>query len=358
MTSSVVRHRLVTSRLAVVFALSLCLKGFSMSAGSSWKSLASLPQAIAGQCAGTVDSKLVVAGGSTWTAPPWAGGKKDWSAQVYSLNTPSGTWNTEAALPRATGYGASAQWNTTLICVGGQNANTVFNTVIRFVSKDGKIVVEELPPLPDPLTNAAAGVVGDTLYVVGGQHDLTPQSISKEIWTLDLHADGKLGRWRSNGVAPWQHARILPVVVGCGDALYVMSGADLRVDTAGSPIRTYLKDSWRRNVAGDWVRLADLPAAVVAAPSTCSNHNTPIIFGGDDGALVSQVQTLKDSHPGFSKDAHQLNPLTGGWHAISHLPLSLVTTAAARWQGHYVIPGGENQPGHRSNQVIAVAIDE
>ena len=325
-----------------------------MSVASPWKSLASLPQAIAGQCVGTVGSKLVVAGGSTWTAPPWAGGKKDWSAQVYSLNTPAGTWNNEAALPHAMGYGASAQWNDTLICVGGQNADTAFNTVIRFVAKGDGIAIENLPPLPNAVTNAAAGVVGDTLYVIGGQHNLTPQSVSKEIWTLDLHADGKSGTWKSAGIAPWQHARILPVVVGCGDALYVMSGADLSVDTAGSPVRTYLKDSWKRSASGEWTRLADLPAAVVAAPASCSNHGTPIIFGGDDGALAAQVQTLKDAHPGFSKDIHEL---TGSWRTISQMPLSLVTTAATRWQGHYVIAGGENQPGHRSSKVIAVAID-
>ncbi len=329
-----------------------------MSATNPWKSLASLPQAIAGQCVGNVGGKLVVAGGSTWTAPPWAGGKKNWAAQVYSLNTPEASWNTEAALPRAMGYGASAQWNDTLICVGGQNGDTVFNTVIRFVSRDNRITIEDLPPLPDPVTNAAAGIVGNTLYVVGGQHDLTPAGVSKEIWTLDLHANGKASTWKSAGIAPWQHARILPVVVGCGDALYVMSGADLAVDAAGSPVRTYLKDAWKRAASGEWIRLADLPAAVVAAPSSCSNHGTPIYFGGDDGVLASQVQILRDAHPGFNKDVHEMNPKTGSWHTISQMPLSLVTTAATRWQGHYVIAGGENHPGHRSGKVIAVAIDD
>jgi N-acetylneuraminic acid mutarotase len=347
-----------TSWFKVVFALSFCLKGLPMSAASPWKSLASLPKDIAGQCVGTVGSKLVVAGGSTWTAPPWAGGRKDWSAQVYSLDTLSGSWKAEPTLPHGMGYGASAQWNDSLICVGGQNADTVFNTVARFVAKDGEITVEDLPPLPNPVTNAAAAAVGDTLYVIGGQHNLTTQSVSKEIWTLDLHTDGRPGRWRSNGTAPWGHARILPVVVGCSDTLYVMSGADLGLNADGSPARTYLKDSWKYTASGEWVRLADLPIAVVAAPGACSNHKAPIVFGGDDGVLAPQIQTLKDAHPGFSRDMHSMNPLTGGWHKISQLPLSLVTTAAARWQGHYVIAGGENQPGHRSSKVIAVAIDK
>ena len=333
------------------------LKGSVMLAeGSSWKSLAPLPQAIAGQCVGTVGDVLVVAGGSSWTAPPWNGGVKSWSPKVYALRTLDGAWDTEAPLPYGMGYGASAQWGDSLLCVGGQDATQVFDSVIRFHAVAGKIVTERLPNLPRAMTNAAAAVVGDTLFVVGGQYGLTPDTASKDIWSLSLHG-GKSGQWKMQPKPAWEHARILPVAVGCGDSLFVMSGADLAVGADKAPVRTYLKDAWKRDRAGNWTRLADLPVAVVAASGTCDAAAHPVIFSGDDGVLAPQAQVLKDAHPGFGLDVHEIDPLTGHWRSVSTMPVSLVTTAVAKWKAHYVIAGGEPQPGHRSAKVIALPID-
>jgi len=341
-------------RLWVFCVLAFGMKGSLMSAeSSSWKFLAPLPAAIAGQCVGTVGDVLVVAGGSSWTAPPWDKGVKNWSAQVYALRSVDGQWESEAALAHGMGYGASAQWGDSLLCVGGQDATQVFNTVLRFHLAGGKVVTEELPQLPEPLTNAAAAVVNDTLFVVGGQHGLTPDTVSKEIWSLPLHG-GKYGQWKLEQKPPWAHARILPVAVGCDGSLFVMSGADLATGADGTPVRTYLKDAWKRDAKGTWSQLEDLPVAVVAAPGICNAAGHPLVFGGDDGVLAPQAQVLRDKHPGFGLDAHEIDPATGKWRVTSHMPLSLVTTAAAKWKLHYVIAGGEPQPGHRSAKVIAL----
>jgi N-acetylneuraminic acid mutarotase len=78
-----------------------------------------------------------------------------------------------------------------------------------------------------------------------------------------------------------------------------------------------------------------------------------VIFGGDDGKLATQIFSLKNQHPGFSLNVLRLDAHGLIWSSISQLPLSLVTTGSAFWQGQFVIPGGENKPGHRSNRVIA-----
>lgn len=337
----------------IVALLFFVPKGFSMSTTQqSWKFLAPLPQAIAGQCVGRAGDVLVVAGGSSWTAPPWANGVKSWSPKVYALHTLDGQWKEEKALAYGMGYGASAQWGDSLLCVGGQDATKVFDTVLRFHEVHGNVEVEHLPKLPKPITNAGAAVVDDVLYVVGGQHDVTPASVSKEIWSLSLKG-GKFGEWKQEPTSPWGHSRILPVAVGCGHELYVMSGADLQTGAYGAPIRTYLKDAWKRTAAGKWEAMPELPAAVVAASGLCGVNGNPIVFSGDDGVLAPQAQVLRDKHPGFSRSAHELVPATEKWHEVSKLPVSLVTTAATTWKGHYVIAGGEPQPGHRSDKVIA-----
>lgn len=319
--------------------------------GADVRTLAPLPQAIAGQCVGRVGNALMVAGGSTWSAPPWDGGVKGWQSAVYVLHSPSGAWQRAEDLPEAMAYGASAQWGDALLCVGGQNATHTFDTVRRFRMREGKIVRDELPRLPEALTNAGAAVVDGTLYVVGGQRDVTPASASNSIWSLKLES----GRaWQRSEAPPWPHARILPAVAGCSGKLYVLSGADLRPDAKGAPLRTYLRDVWMRNPSGAWERLADLPAAVVAAPTGCDAKGDVLVFGGDDGKLASEILTLRDKHPGFSRNVLTYDASRKTWTSVAELPLSLVTSAAALWHGSYVIAGGESHPGHRSGEVVAL----
>jgi N-acetylneuraminate epimerase len=69
--------------------------------------------------------------------------------------------------------------------------------------------------------------------------------------------------------------------------------------------------------------------------------------------LATKIPSLKDQHPGFSLKILRFDAHGSRWSPLSQLPLSLVTTGAANWGGRFVIPGGENKPGHRSNRVIA-----
>lgn len=330
-------------------------KSKSTVSGPEWRRLAPLPMAIAGQCVGTAGGKLIVAGGSTWSAAPWNGGVKRWSAAIESLRAMNAHWKSEGTLPQAMAYGASAQWGDSLLCVGGQDGTHAFASVLRLHVRGGRLRVDALPPLPHPLTNAAAAVVGDTLFVIGGQRDLTPGSVSDAVWSLPLRNNARDARWKKEP-APWKNARILPVVTECSGSLFVMSGAELSLGPNNSPVRTYLKDAWKRDSSGNWVRLPNLAAAVVAAPSACDAHGDPLVFGGDDGALAAQISTLRDRHPGFTRTVHRLDAKTGAWTAVSELPLSLVTTSATKWKGLYVIAGGENRPGHRSATVVAQPI--
>jgi N-acetylneuraminate epimerase len=211
-----------------------------------------------------------------------------------------------------------------------------------------------LPNLPQPITNAQAALAADKVYVVGGQHTLNAKDVSSEIWSLDLSDRRPSQEWRSEPSPPWKHARILPVVVGCGPDLYVLSGADLSVDNGGTPHRTYLSDAWRLKGGASWERLPDPPSPVTGAPSLCDESGSLVVFGGDNGSLAEQITSLKDQHPGFSLKTLRFELRNATWSAGSQLPVSLVTTGATLWDGQYVIAGGENKPGHRSSRVIAM----
>ena len=315
-----------------------------------------LPEKIAGQCVGTVGDLLVVAGGSSWNKPPWAGGLKSWSDRVYALSPGSQQWKLIGHLPMPMGYGSAVQVGKELLCIGGQDAQRVYSTALRFKLQAGEFIVQRLPDLPRPTTNAGAALAGAKAYVVGGQNGLNPINVSGQIWSLDLAVDSASRSWKEEAAPPWQHVRILPIVAGCGNELFLASGADLTKDEKGTPHRIYLKDAWILTPKSEWKRLADSPAPVTGAPSICDNKGSVLVFGGDDGKLSDQVVTLKDDHPGFSHEMRAMDLRKNRWSSISGLPLSLATTGVTQWNDRYVIAGGEPQPGHRSDRVIALSI--
>ena len=327
------------------------------SALDAWSDLPPLPEALAGHCVGVSAGWLLVAGGSLWSAPPWNGGVKTWSDRVYGLQPGATGWKLMGILPHAMGYGAGAQYGDSLVCAGGQNASEVFRDVLRLrIDAAGTLDVETLASLPMPLTNAAAAVSVDHLFLFGGQNSLDVQGTAKNGLQLDLR--GERQAWQLLRT-PWVHARILPSVAGCADGVFVGGGADLSAGADGATVREYLADAWHLDTRlRQWRALPSLPFATTAAPSICERNGDWVIFGGDDGVLASKIQQLRDTHPGFRKAVLRFDSTVRQWQTWGDLPISLVTTGAALWNGHYVIAGGENQPGHRSARTIQAAVPE
>lgn len=275
-----------------------------------------LPEKIAGQCVGTVGDLLVVAGGSSWTKPPWDGGLKSWSDRVYALSPGSQEWKLIGHLPVPMGYGSAVQIDKELLCIGGQDAQQAYNTALRFKLVAGALVIQRLPDLPQPITNAGAALAGTKAYVVGGQNGLKPTDVSLQIWSLDLADESASRNWKKEAAPPWQDARILPVVTGCGNDLFVASGADLTLNEQGTLHRIYLKDAWILSPKSEWKRLADSSVPVAGAPSICDSKGFVLVFGGDDGKLSDQVFTLKDEHPGFSRGVRVMDLREDRWSSI------------------------------------------
>ena len=72
------------------------------------------------------------------------------------------------------------------------------------------------------------------------------------------------------------------------------------------PERRYLKDAYRYDPGKGWKKLADLPRAVVAAPSPAPvAGGSPLVLGGDDS---TQLTATPDTHRGFSKTILRYDP--------------------------------------------------
>lgn len=329
-------------------------RGAAPEAGLRARELPPLIRPVAGQFTGTTAGKLVVAGGTYWTAAPWASGKKIWTDEIQVLDPGAAAWRIAGRLPQFAAYGAALSTSDSIILVGGQTETGASAATLRLRVVGDRLELTSLPDLPRPAMMLGATVIGDTIYVAGGQDSPTSTIARRDFLALDLSRPD--AGWQSLEPLPGA-GRILPVVAAQDGAVYVISGAELFPNADGQPDRRYLTDAYRYRPGGGWIRIGDAPRAAVGAPSLARGGSHLFVFGGDDGANFPVIQQLRDAHPGFARDVLGFHTITNTWARAGELPAGLVTTAAVEWQGQIVIPGGEDRPGHRSSQVLGVNVE-
>jgi len=320
----------------------------------TWRALAPLPEThgVAGSFAGVSNGALLVVGGAYFETPPYAGGEKIWSGRIFVLESPDGEWHAAGALDHPLAYGGSVTAGDGIILIGGSDGRRHYATVTRLEWVNGTIQTEELPALPRPCANLGAALLGNAIYVAGGQAAPDSPAALHSFWRLRL--DVQPLRWEA--LEPWPGpARILPVVAAQDGAVYVISGAELLPDPGGKPTRRFLTDAYRYRPGEGWERIAEIPRPAVAAPAVAEGPSHIMVFGGDDGANFFRQAELKDRHPGFRHDILAYHTITGEWAEMGSMPFSHVTTPALWWRGQVIIPSGEDRPGHRSPQVYAGA---
>jgi N-acetylneuraminic acid mutarotase len=189
-------------------------------------------------------------------------------------------------------------------------------------------------------------LVGDTLYVVGGQDRPDATGTVRTAYRIDLAAPNP--SWQEIDPLP-NHGRMLAVAAAFDGALWIVGGVDLVAGAEGRPQRRYLNDALRYDPGRGWRHVADLPHALAAAPSPApADPSGFFILGGDDG---SQTAVAPDRHPGFDRTILRYDVATDRWVNAGELRAARVTTPCVRWNGSWVVPGGEARPGVRSPEV-------
>ncbi len=330
--------------------LTLLLAAASLCAsGGEWTQLPSLPDAegFAGSFAGVSNGALIVAGGTNFPDKrPWEGGAKVWCDTVFVLESPNAKWKVAGKLPRPLGYGVSVTYGNAVICTGGSDRDRHYPEAFRLEWSNGKLNTTRLPSLPLPIANCCGEVVGDVLYVAGGIERPDSVQTSKRAWQIDLRARSPL--WVE--IATWPgRGRMLAVAAGFKGALWLFGGVDLSAASDGAAQRRYLTDAYRYTPHTGWRRVADLPHAVVAAPSPAPFDKKGIyLLGGDDG---SQVLTSPDKHRGFGKVSLRYDVAAEQWTEAGSIVAPRATLPSAFWNNRWVLPGGEVRPGIRSPEV-------
>ena len=332
-------------------------RGTPAAASLEWAPLADLPDRLgfAGPYVGVSNGALVVAGGANFPdGPPWEGGAKRWHDRIFVLPRPGGQWLTAAeALPRPMGYGVSVSTPDGVVCVGGGDAARHYPDVFSLSWRDGRVERRDLPPLPVPLAEACGAAVGRVVYVAGGSESPSATAASRRFLRIDLAAAAP--RWQELPAWPGPE-RILPVAGVQGGAFFLFGGARLVAGPDGKPARDVLLDAYRYTPGGDWVRLADPPRAVTAAPNPAApvGQSHLLVVGGDDR---TSFDVPPRDHPGFSPEVLAYHTITDTWTVVGRMPHPpQAVTRLEPWAGGFVVPTGEVRPGVRTPDVRVLSV--
>lgn len=331
-----------------------------------WKTLPDLPDhGLAGSFASRVENLLVVGGGTYFDGLEW-NSKKVWSDQILALDPTeeNPVWRkSEVALPLGCAYGVSVSLpDGSGLWIGGAEPNGHLDQVLHLESIDGSLRITQLDPLPFPLAYASGTMVGDVIYLYGGQEAASGPASNK---LLSLAVEDLDSGWIERDSIPGERGRILATAGSHGGSLYIFGGCHLQkmaVDTENEIRfrRDYLREAWRYEPGAEpgfhWSALKPLPRPASASPSPALAVGASFlaVLGGDDGSHVEQIDVLRDDHPGFSRDTLTYHVLTDEWTTRpgpgTNVP---VTVTVVSFGEEFIIAGGEIRPRLRSAKVIS-----
>lgn len=335
------------------------------SRGLHWSELPSLPNrlGVAGPFAGVHRDALMVAGGANFPQPVW-GNDKVWHDEIYVL--PRGRlaqWRRAGKLPRPTGYGAAVSTAHGVLCMGGNDAQETFadTFLLQWGGPQGHVRRSAGPALPSACAYGAAAVIGDTVYLAGGQSGPGLESAMSQLWSLDLAPLSRGSSWEElrwkRDDCPWpSRAFNLTVAQKRGNEprLYVAGGRRQQ----GEQVE-FLRDVWEFNpVTETWRRCADAPRNVAAGTAAATADGRIAVLGGATGALFLKADALRDKHPGFPKKSLLYDPVQDRWTEGGPTPANHVTTIAVRWGSDIIVPSGEVRPRVRSPKIYRVSTND
>ena len=266
-------------------------------------------------------------------------------------------------LPTARSGVAAATFRGRLFVIGGlTDAGTSSDTVFA-IDPDGRAVTD--PPLPGPVHDAAAAVVGDRLLLFGGgefegsdriiavrpgqprQIGTLPQSLSD----LDAVTIGGVayvvGGWNGSATNRDIYAVRADGSVSVAGRLpigvrYAAAGAlGGRLIVAGGEISSgaAITRAWSFDPGtGRVARLPDLPAPIDHASGIALGTTFYVLGGLRNGAFSSAILAL-------TPDAHR-------WHLAGHLPGPVADGGAAPFEDAIALAAGRDDAGKRDGVTV------
>ena len=326
----------------------------------SWKELPSLPNelGVAGPFAGVHNDALIVAGGANFPRPVWEKDKV-WHDRIFVLTKLGDefVWKVGGNLARLTAYGAAVSTPDGVVCMGGNDGKETFDEVflLKWDASAGAVRTAQYPSLPKPCAFGTATLVGNVIYLAGGQNGQSLETAMTNFWALDLSKKGHPAGFVWQELPSWPGpSRALNLTVhqhnGYNDCIYVMSGRRQNGDDV-----EFLKEVWEYTPkTAVWRSRADLPRSVMAGTGIGFGQSHIFVLGGDDGSLFFKADELRDNHPGFPKTALAYHTITNTWTNAGPIPQNHVTTVPVMWNDRIIIASGEVRPRVRTASIWSI----
>lgn len=322
-----------------------------------WSELPPLPDqnGVAGPFVGVHRDALIVAGGANFPNQPVWETDKVWHDDIYVMTDRGDgpAWRTAGKLPWARAYGAAVSTERGVLCIGGDDAETVHGDVLLLVWDAAleALTWNVYPALPEPVAYGAATLIGDVVYLAGGQRGKALDSATSQVWVYDL-ARGAEGDWERLSGVPWSSRAFLQAATqhnGYADCLYVFGG---RRQTGGSGEVRFLDDVWEFNPReGVWRERGRMPKPMMAGTAIGYGQSHVMLLGGADGTMWEEAEVLRDEHPGFPRQTFLYHTITDTWSPAGESPRNHVTTIPVLWGESIIIASGEVRPRVRSPSV-------
>ncbi|MEM1441339.1 MAG: sodium:solute symporter, partial [Verrucomicrobiota bacterium] len=327
-----------------------------------WEPLPPIPDEVglAGPFTGVHEDTLIVAGGANFAPPVWESDKV-WHNKIYALSLAEEnlSWRVAGELERPLGYGTTASLPEGVLCIGGNDASAVFSEVFLLSRNGSEVAREDLPSLPRPLVYASAALLGNHVYVAGGQTgnglETATSTFLKLDWSKreeDSFGWEELESWPG---PPRAFASLVAQSNGRNETLYLAGGRHL----AANGEVTFLNDLYEfdpLSSTAPWTRKADLPAPLAAGTVAALGQSHLVVLGGADGTLFARSDELRDEHPGFPRQSFAYHTITNTWVEAGTLPNNQVTTEAVTHGEEIFLLSGEVRPRVRTPESWRVTL--
>ncbi len=333
----------------------------------SWTELPPMPDELgfAGPFAGVHNDAMIVAGGANFPKPVWDSDKV-WHDRIFVMTRDGDDyeWKVGGRLPRAIAYGASVSTPDGVVCIGGNDSQETFDDVfvLSWDAKSERVTRTEYPALPKPCAFAAATMIGDVIYLAGGQSGPSLETAMTNFWTLDLSKKTSDGEFAWQELPGWPGPpRALNLTVsqhnGYNDCVYVISGRNQDGPADEPSSYQFLRDVWEFNPSsGTWRQRSDAPRCWMAGTSMKYGQSHLLVFGGATEELFFQSDALQDDHPGFGNETAAYHTITDTWVSAGSNLVTQVTTTAVQWGDEIIVPTGEVRPRTRTPNVYRVTV--
>jgi hypothetical protein len=285
----------------------------------AWRFEPEIPRTVVEGSAAAIGPVIYTAGGS---AP---GNLRT----VLTYDTRTGRWSEPTSLPTGLNHSQVTAYRGDLYLAGGYLEGLEATSNFWRYDPGGKEWTR-LPPMNLPRGAAAAGVIGDKLYVADGSPQMfglsNPPSPFRSLEIYDFETES----WSSGPDAPFAVHHVNAATLG--GKLYLAGG---RVDAERS------SDVFLRYAPGRerWERLPDLPLGPTSSTALVAAAGKVVVIGGDDEL------GWEDGGGWVTPTVWAFDPVTNHWLRLPDLAIERHALGAAVAGGRIYALGGGPCPG-------------